>query len=124
MDKHKVLTRAVSSIKISDRRHTDCFRFFARETQLKHELAKFSLYIELRLQGHTVYVEPTFYNLKGRPDILDITTQTIWEVTNTEKKENVELKKGYYPDCFEVISISSDKLLKQLSAIVEKAKGN
>jgi thymidylate synthase len=116
------MTKAVSALNISDRRHTDCFRFFARETQLKHELAKFSLYVELRMQGHTVYVEPTFYNMRGRPDILDITTQTVWEILNTEKKEDFELKKNYYPDFFKVNSISADKLIEQLKKLIENLK--
>ena len=121
-DKQRRLMRAVSSIKISDRRHTNCFKFFARDTQLKHELAKLSLYIELRLMGHTVYVEPTFYDLKGRPDILDITTHTIYEVLNTEKISNVKLKEGYYPDIFNIVPVQATKLIEQLQGMLDKVK--
>ena len=120
-EKQRRKVRAVSSIKLGDRHHTNCYRIFAKETQMRHELAKFALYLELRMMGHTVYVEPTFYNLRGRADVLDITTHTIWEVVNTEKEESIEMKKDTYPEMFDIIAIQADRLLKQLSKVVNDA---
>jgi hypothetical protein len=110
--------KAVSSIKLGDRRHRDCFRLFAKESQLKHELAKFALYLELRMLGHIVYTESTFYDLKGRADIIDITTMTIYEVLNSEKEENIKLKEENYPEIFDIIPVKADKLIKQLKELL------
>ena len=40
---------------------------------------------------------------------------------NTEKEESIEIKKETYPEMFDIIPIQADKLLKQLSKVVEEA---
>lgn len=64
---------------------------------MKHEMAKFALYMYLRKLGHSVLVEG---QLKGGgvPDICDLSEGTIYEIYCTENiKKTKEKKSAKYP---------------------------
>lgn len=61
-----------------------------------HELVKFIIFYKLRKLEHDIVVEAIFSNGK-RADLLDLNTNIIYEVLNTEKKENIDLKQAKYP---------------------------
>lgn len=61
-----------------------------------HELCKFIVLYRLRQYNHDVVTEAIFKNGK-RADILDLSTNLIYEVLNTERIENIDLKQAKYP---------------------------
>ena len=61
-----------------------------------HELVKFIVFFKLRKYEHDIVTEAIFSNGK-RADILDLTSNVIYEVLNTERTENIDLKQAKYP---------------------------
>jgi hypothetical protein len=61
-----------------------------------HELVKFIVLYRLRQNGHDVVTEGIFRNGK-RCDLIDLSSNVIYEVLNTERIENIDLKQAKYP---------------------------
>lgn len=61
-----------------------------------HELSKFIVCYQLNLAGIDFATEVTFRNGK-RADIVDFNNDVIYEVLHTEKSENIDIKRKFYP---------------------------
>jgi hypothetical protein len=46
---------------------------------------------------------------KSRPDILNLSREVAYEVLNTEKQKNIELKKEYYT--YPIVPLTADEIL-------------
>jgi hypothetical protein len=61
-----------------------------------HELTKFIVAYKLINAEHDVITEAIFKNRK-RADVFDLTNNIIYEILNTERESNIELKQKLYP---------------------------
>lgn len=64
---------------------------------LAHEMKKCEVCYSIMLQGHRFVTEAVFKDGKGRADIVDFNNDVIYEVLHTEKSENIDIKRKFYP---------------------------
>ena len=89
-----------------------------------HELSKCIVSWNLLKADHDIITEAIFTNGK-RADIYDLTTNIIYEVLNTEKLENIDLKQAKYPapiipiSCKDLCLGSLDGLLRSFEKRLE-----
>lgn len=105
--------KAINHIRISNRSGSmvNKLRMFKNNT-FDHELAKYFLCWELLQRDHNFITEAIFEN-NQRADIIDLTTQTIYEIMENETIEEFNKKIKSYPDYFLIIPIKAKDVIEK-----------
>lgn len=98
------------SIRISNRTK-NVLRWSSGETKA-HVYMKLEICNWLKEQGKEFYTEAIFLN-GSRCDVLNADNLIIYEVLNSEKEDNIELKKGYYPEIFEIRKVNANQQFRE-----------
>lgn len=71
----------------------------------RHEIGKLKIMLEHMRKGCVVITEPKFKDGKGRPDVVCVTEEEIYEVVESETEASLALKSLKYPLDFNVVTI-------------------
>ena len=87
--------------------------YIHKQNSLEHELGKFLVAWELLQNESEIVTEAWFKQRKGRADVFELDTMTVYEVLETEEAARFNAKSLYYPHNVTIVGIKAEDIIKK-----------